>query len=281
MEHHAEAPAELVPLLVPPLKYKYRAPSERKQDDNHPCNSYVPRGQKPTPCLAVLATIAALALAGCGSKNAYVPPPPPKVVVAQPLQEPVTLYAFLTGNTQPFKSVNLVARVQGYLESIDYKDGAAVTKGKQLFGIERDVYQAQLDQVKAQLAHDEGVLAQAQANLTRYQTLLKQNSIARQQAEDQAFVVQQNKATVELDKANVETASINLGYTRVLAPFDGAVTNHLVDVGVLSVCPAPQPRSQSSSRPTRSMSISRRASRKFWRSGDATPRRGTRSARRT
>ena len=183
--------------------------------------------------LAVVATIAALALAGCGSKNAYVPPPPPKVVVAQPLQEPVTLYAFLTGNTLPFKSVNLVARVQGYLESIDYKDGAAVTKGKQLFGIERDVYQAQLDQAKAQLAHDEGVLAQAQANLTRYQTLLKQNSIARQQAEDQAFVVLQNKATVELDKANVETASINLGYTRVLAPFDGAVTNHLVDVGAL------------------------------------------------
>ena len=183
--------------------------------------------------LAVLATIAALALAGCGSKNAYVPPPPPKVVVAQPLQEPVTLYAYLTGNTPPFKSVNLVARVQGYLESIDYKDGAAVTKGKQLFGIERDVYQAQLDQAKAQLAHDEGVLAQAQANMTRYQTLLKQNSIARQQAEDQAFVVQQNKATVELDKANVETANINLGYTRVLAPFDGAVTNHQVDVGAL------------------------------------------------
>ena len=183
--------------------------------------------------LAVLAAIAALALAGCGSKNTYVPPPPPKVVVAQPVQEPVTLYAFLTGNTQPFNSVNLVARVQGYLESIDYKDGAAVTTGTQLFGIERDVYQAQLDQAKAQLAHDEAVLAQAQANLIRYQTLLKQNSIARQQAEDQAFAVQQNKATVELDKANVDTASINLGYTRVLAPFDGIATNHQVDVGAL------------------------------------------------
>jgi membrane fusion protein, multidrug efflux system len=190
-------------------------------------------GKSRRPGLAVLAAIAALALAGCGSKNAYVPPPPPKAVVAQPVQEPVTLYVYLTGNTQPFNSVNLVARVQGYLESIDYKDGAAVTKGKQLFGIERDIYQAQLDQAKAQLAHDEAVLAQAQANLTRYQTLLRQNSIARQQAEDQTFVVQQAKATVELDKANVETANINLGYTRVLAPFDGIVTNHQVDVGAL------------------------------------------------
>jgi membrane fusion protein, multidrug efflux system len=185
-------------------------------------------GKGRRPGLAVVAAIAALALAGCGSRNTYVPPPPPKVVVAQPVQEPVTLYAYLTGNTQPFKSVNLVARVQGYLESIVRqnsiarqqaedqayavqqakatveldKANAAVTNGTQLFGIERDVYQAQLDQAKAQLARDEAALAQAQANLTRYQAL-------------------------------VETANINLGYTRVLAPFDGTVTNHLVDVGAL------------------------------------------------
>jgi multidrug efflux pump subunit AcrA (membrane-fusion protein) len=77
--------------------------------------------------LAVL--IAGLLLAGCNSsKNAYVPPPPPKVVVAQPLQQPVTLYLELTGNTQAFKSVDLVARVQGYLESIDYTDGAFVKR---------------------------------------------------------------------------------------------------------------------------------------------------------
>ena len=89
---------------------------------------------------AAAVAMCAAALAGCnGAKNAYVPPPPPKVVVAQPLQQPVTLYFDLTGNTQAFNSVDLVARVQGYLESIDYKDGAAVTKGTQLFGIERVV----------------------------------------------------------------------------------------------------------------------------------------------
>jgi RND family efflux transporter MFP subunit len=154
-------------------------------------------------------------------------------VVAQPVQQPVTLYLELTGNTAAFRSVNLVARVQGYLESIDYKDGATVTKGTQLFGIESDLYQAQLDQVKGQLAHDEAVLAMSQIDLTRYQTLQQQNSIAGQQAQDQAFVVQQNKGTVEVDQANVKTASINLGYTKVLAPFDGVVTNHLVDLGTL------------------------------------------------
>jgi multidrug efflux pump subunit AcrA (membrane-fusion protein) len=112
-------------------------------------------GKSRRPSFAVLAAIATVALAGCTeSRNAYVPPPPPKVVVTQPLQKPVTLYLELTGNTAPFRTVQLVARVQGYLETIDYKDGTAVTKGTQLFGIERDVYQAQLDQALAQLAHD-------------------------------------------------------------------------------------------------------------------------------
>ncbi len=185
------------------------------------------------PGLAVLAAIAALALAGCGSRNQFVAPPPAKVVVAQPIQKPVTLYVYLTGNTAAYRTANLVARVQGYLETIDYKDGAAVTKGTQLFGIERDTFQAQVDQVKAQLAHDQAVLGETQVDLTRYQTLQKENSIASQQAEDQAFVAEQNKATVGIDQANLETANINLGFTRVLAPFDGIVTNHQVDIGNL------------------------------------------------
>jgi membrane fusion protein, multidrug efflux system len=180
-----------------------------------------------------LIVAAAAVLAACGQNNRYVAPPPPKVVVARPVQKPVTLYMNLTGNTAAFNSVNLVARVQGYLTSIDYKDGAAVTKGTQLFGIERDTYQAQLDQANGQLARDQAALEEAQMNLTRYQTLEAQKSIAAQQAQDQAFTVVQNKGTVLVDKANVETATINLGYTRVLAPFDGVVTNHQVDIGAL------------------------------------------------
>src|SRR5580698_6629272 len=181
--------------------------------------------------LIVLAAIAAITLAGCGSRNTFQAPPPAKVVVARPLEKPVTLYLELTGNTAPFRTANLVARVQGFLESIDYVDGAPVTKGTQLFGIERDTFQAQVDQANAQLAHDQAVLGEAQVDLTRYQTLQKENSIAAQQAEDQAFVAQQDKATVGIDQANLETANINLGFTRVIAPFDGIDTNHQVDIG--------------------------------------------------
>jgi membrane fusion protein, multidrug efflux system len=190
-------------------------------------------GKSRRAALAVLAAIAALSLAGCGSRNQFVSLPPPKVVVAQPLQKAVTLYIYLTGNTAPYRTANLVARVQGYLETIDYKDGVAVTKGTRLFGIERDTYQAQVDQAKAQLAKDQAVLGAAQVDLTRYQTLQQQKSIASQQAEDQAFVVQQDKATVGIDQANLDTANINLGFTTVLAPFDGIVTNHQVDIGNL------------------------------------------------
>ena len=188
-------------------------------------------GKSRRPALFVLAAIAVLALTGCGPRNQFVAPPPPKVVVAQPIQMPVTLFIYLTGNTAPYRTANLVARVQGYLESIDYRDGATVTKGTQLFSIERDTYQAQLNLAKAQVAHDQAVLGEAQVDLNRYQTLQQEKSIASQQAEDQAFVVQQNKATVGIDQANLDTANINLGYTTVLAPFNGVVTNHQVDIG--------------------------------------------------
>ncbi len=121
---------------------------------------------------AVAALMSSVLAVGCNaSRNAYVPPPPPKVVVAQPLQKPVTLYLELTGNTSPFKSVDLVARVQGFLTDIDYVDGAAVKEGDKLFGIERDTYQAQLDQAKATLASNQATLAYNQAEYQRQATL--------------------------------------------------------------------------------------------------------------
>ncbi len=173
------------------------------------------------------------ALAGCNAKNAYVPPPPPKVVVAQPLQQPVTLYFELTGNTQAINSVDLVARVQGYLESIDYKDGSIVTKGTQLFGIERDNYQAQLDQAKATLASNQAQQAYDQAEYQRQAALARQDFASQATLQDRKAKVDQSAASILNAKAAIELADINLGYTKVVAPFDGVVTNHLVDVGAL------------------------------------------------
>jgi len=97
--------------------------------------------------LTALATLAVLA--GCEDKNAYVAPPPPKVDVATPVQRPVTRYVEATGNTAPIKSVDLVARVQGFLQSQDYQDGTFVKQGTQLFTIEPETYKLKLEQAQA------------------------------------------------------------------------------------------------------------------------------------
>ena len=88
-------------------------------------------------------------LAGCEDKNTFVAPPPPKVDVATPVQRPVTRYIEATGNTAPIKSVDLVARVQGFLQSIDYQDGSFVKQGTQLFTIEPETYKLKLEQAQA------------------------------------------------------------------------------------------------------------------------------------
>ena len=185
------------------------------------------------PVKAAFVAFAALTLAACNTKNAYVPPPPPKVVVAQPVQRPVTLYFELTGNTQAYNSVDLVARVQGYLKSINYKDGAQVAKGTLLFGIERDQYQAQLDQAKASLDTAQAQQVYNQAEYERQATLGRQDFATQATIQQRKSQVDQSEAAILSAKASIELANINLGYTNVLAPFDGVVTHHLVDVGSL------------------------------------------------
>jgi len=178
--------------------------------------------------------IGAITLAACnGSKNAYVAPPPPKVQVAQPLERPVTEYLELTGNTQAFASVDLVARVQGFLTSIDYVDGATVKKGAQLFGIERDMYQAQVDQQEATLASDQATEEYNKAEYNRQATLARQDFASQATAQEWKSKWDQSAADILNARAAIWLAKINLGYTQVLAPFDGVVTNHLVDVGAL------------------------------------------------
>jgi membrane fusion protein, multidrug efflux system len=201
--------------------------------DSRAMSTRSPRSTLRLAVRAAIVAMAALELAACNSKNAFVPPPPPKVQVAQPLQRPVTEYLELTGNTQAINSVDLVARVQGYLESIDYADGAQVKKGTHLFGIERDTYQQQLDQANATLAANQATLEYNTAEYNRQATLARQDFAS--QATAQQWRANQDSAAAQVlnAKAAIELAKINLGYTDVQAPFDGVVTNHLVDVGSL------------------------------------------------
>ncbi|UVD56263.1 efflux RND transporter periplasmic adaptor subunit [Rhizobium sp. Pop5] len=185
--------------------------------------------------LQFFVTLAGMAiLAGCEeSGNTYVPPPPPSVRVAQPVQQPVTLYFELTGNTAPLNSVDIEARVQGYIQSIDYQDGMMVKKGAKLFGIERDTYQAQLDQAKASLASQQASQVGAQQEYDRQVNLMKQQVTTQTAVDSAKATLDEANAAILNAQANLELATINLGYTQVLAPFDGIVTDHLVDIGAL------------------------------------------------
>ena len=98
------------------------------------------------------ALAAVLALAGCGERNKYQPPPPAEVTVAKPEQRKVTLYMEVTGSTAPFNQVDLVARVQGFLEKVGYKDGATVKKGDMLFQIDKKDYEISLQIAEATAA---------------------------------------------------------------------------------------------------------------------------------
>jgi membrane fusion protein, multidrug efflux system len=174
-----------------------------------------------------------LTLTACEEKNVYAPPPPPKVIVEQPLKQPVTRYIELTGNTQAFNQVDLEARVQGTLDKINYKDGALVKKDAVLFLIQQNTYQAQLDQAKASVAAAQAELKKSQAEFERQAELIGKQ-VSTQANYDKALAQRDSdQASLQQAQANTAIAEINLGYTTVTAPFDGIVTRHLVDVGAL------------------------------------------------
>jgi membrane fusion protein, multidrug efflux system len=151
------------------------------------------------------------------------------------------------GTVQSIDSVNIEPRVTGTIDKIEFTPGQDVKKGQELFLIDPRPYQAALDQAKAQLAHDQGVLAEAQMDLTRYQTLAEQKSIASQTAQDQVYVVQQDQGTVQLDQANVETAQLNLSFCHITAPVAGRAGMLQVDLGNLVGPASGQAASSSSS----------------------------------
>lgn len=174
-----------------------------------------------------------LVLVSCGQQNTYVPPPPPKVTVSEPVRQAVTVYMELTGNTAAINSVDLEARVEGYLQKIQYVDGALVKKGAPLFQLQSDNYQAQLDQMKGTLASQQATLANAQSDYDRQSTLGKQAFASQANVEDSLTKLNTAKAEVTVAQANISLATITLGYTQVSAPFDGIVTRHLIDPGAL------------------------------------------------
>ena len=135
------------------------------------------------------------------------------------------------GTVTPIATVTVQTQINGQLMEVGFTEGQLVHKGDFLAQIDPRPYQLQQAQFEGQLAHDQGLLAQAQVDLMRYQKLAEQNSIARQQYEDQIYIVQQFQGTVKLDQAQVDQQKLNVLYCRIVSPVTGRVGLRLVDPG--------------------------------------------------
>ncbi len=137
------------------------------------------------------------------------------------------------GTVIPSQSVTVRSQVDGILQAILFEEGQLVKKGDVLAKIDPRTYQAALDQAKGSLAQNQAKLNNARQDLKRYQTLFKQDSIARQEVDTQQALVREYEANQKTLQAAVEQAELNLGYTSVIAPIDGRLGLRTVDVGNL------------------------------------------------
>jgi len=135
------------------------------------------------------------------------------------------------GTVTPLATVTVQTQINGQLTDVGFTEGQLVNKGDFLAQVDPRPYEYLKEQYEGQLARDRGLLAQAQMDQKRYETLAAQNSIARQQAEDQVFIVQQYAGSVKQDQGLVDAQALNIAYCRIVSPITGRVGLRLVDPG--------------------------------------------------
>jgi multidrug efflux system membrane fusion protein len=188
--------------------------------------------------LAGLAAIAALAAAG-GCKDAGAPGaqplqgPSPNVKIARPVSRTVTEWDEYTGRIEAVEAVEVRARVSGYLDKVNFKDGEKVRKGDLLFVIDPRPFKAQLDYASAELERVKSRKELAANDLERAERLFKVKSISKEEYDARQKGLREASAVVASAAANVETARLNLEYTQIRAPIDGRISRELITVGNL------------------------------------------------
>jgi multidrug efflux system membrane fusion protein len=165
------------------------------------------------------------------SKPASHGPPPQSVGAATIATGDIRIVVNALGTVTPIATVTVQTQIDGQLTEVAFTEGQTVKKGDFLAQIDPRPYQLLQAQYEGQLARDQGVLAQAQVDLARYQKLAEQNSIARQQYEDQVYIVQQDEGTVKLDQAQIDQQKLNVIYCHIVSPVTGRVGLRLVDPG--------------------------------------------------
>ncbi len=182
--------------------------------------------------LGVAAFAAAVGMA-CEKPAPPPAPPPPEVYVTDVVQRDVPVYLDLIGQTQGYQDVDIRARVEGFLETVNFQEGTFVSKGALLYQIDRKPFEAALAGARADLATAEARLEKANNDVNRYRPLVVKQAVSQQELDN--AVAAQNAATsqVEAAKAAVEKATIDLGYTRIDSPIAGLVGTTQVKPGNL------------------------------------------------
>jgi RND family efflux transporter MFP subunit len=175
-----------------------------------------------------------LILVGCSEAETTAPPPPPPAVsVTQPLVKEITEWDEYTGRLEAIQSVDVRARVSGYLESVHFRDGAMVKRGDLLFVIDASPYQAVLDEAKARLARARVQLELAETELARAQNLSELKAISEEELDQRTQGRKGAIAEVQAAEAAVRRAELDLKWTNVRAPISGRISRRLVTKGNL------------------------------------------------
>ncbi|CAN5202256.1 efflux RND transporter periplasmic adaptor subunit [soil metagenome] len=182
--------------------------------------------------VAVSAMIAA-ALYGCSKTEAAGPPPPAPVTVANPLSERIVDWDDFTGRFEATQSVDVRARVGGYIQSVHFRDGDYVSRGQLLFTLDPRPAQAQLAAAQATLGQANAQVALAHTNLTRSQGLLASQAVSQSEVDTNTAALRTAEANVAAAQATVRARQLDTEFTRVTAPVSGRVSDRRVDPGNL------------------------------------------------
>ncbi len=153
------------------------------------------------------------------------------VLSGQATVKDVPLYLTGVGTVQAYNTVTVHVRVDGQLDSVDFREGQDVKQGDKLAQIDPRPYQAALDNALANLAKDQAALVNAKRDLTRYQDTAAKGYTPRQQLDTQEMTVRSLEATIQADQATIENARVQLGYTTITSPIDGRTGIRLIDKG--------------------------------------------------
>jgi membrane fusion protein (multidrug efflux system) len=182
----------------------------------------------------VIGCVLILLLTGCGDKSKEkTPPPPPTVTVAEVAQQKIPIIMQFSGTITSVKTVDIIPRVSGYIEKRYFEEGTFVKEGDPLYLIDPRPFKARLDANMAQLKSHQASLAFWENEAARYERLAAQGAASQEKKEGALTKLNETRAAIEKDKADIENARLELSFTRIKAPFSARIQQTRINVGNL------------------------------------------------